>query len=116
MDGELPEEGDARFTVSLEILPTIEDVKAEDLALEKLVVPYKSITAHVFREPVPLSLGENLDAWDAWLAQHLSAPVLATKPFTPLPVLGVPGWWPANNDPAYYADAGVFRPARTDPS
>ena len=84
--------------------------------LEKLVVPYKSITAHVFREPVPLSLGENLDAWDAWLAQHLSAPVLATKPFTPLPVLGVPGWWPANNDPAYYADAGVFRPARTDPS
>jgi trigger factor len=39
VDGELPEEGDARFTVSMEILPTIEDVKAEDLALEKLVVP-----------------------------------------------------------------------------
>ncbi|MCU0892649.1 MAG: hypothetical protein MUE77_13180 [Sandarakinorhabdus sp.] len=39
VDGELPEEGDARFTVSLEILPTIEDVKAGDLALEKLVVP-----------------------------------------------------------------------------
>jgi hypothetical protein len=82
--------------------------------LEKLVVPYKSITAHVFREPVPWTLGDDLGAWDAWLAQHLSAPVLATKPFTPLPVLGVPGWWPANDDPAYYADAGVFRPARTD--
>ena len=39
VDGELPEEGDARFTVSLEILPTIEDVKIDDLALEKLVVP-----------------------------------------------------------------------------
>lgn len=80
--------------------------------LEKLVVPYKSITAHVLREPVPLALGADLAAWDAWLAEHLSADVLATKPFTPLPVLGVPGWCPANEDPAYYADAGVFRPKR----
>ncbi|WP_156255149.1 trigger factor [Sandarakinorhabdus oryzae] len=39
VDGELADEGDARFTVSLEILPTIEDVKADELALEKLVVP-----------------------------------------------------------------------------
>jgi len=80
--------------------------------LEKLVTPYKSITAHVLREPVPLALGDDLAAWDAWLAQTLSAPVLARKPFTPLPVLGVPGWWLANEDPAFYADAGVFRPQR----
>ncbi|OSZ70883.1 trigger factor [Sphingomonas sp. IBVSS1] len=39
VDGELPDDGDARFTVSLEILPTIDDVKIDDLALEKLVVP-----------------------------------------------------------------------------
>ena len=39
VDGELPDDGDARFTVSLEILPTIEDVKTGDLVLEKLVVP-----------------------------------------------------------------------------
>jgi hypothetical protein len=82
--------------------------------LEKLVTPYKSITAHVFRTPVPEALGDDLAAWDHWLAQGLSAPVLAAKPFTPLPVLGVPGWWPANEEPAYYADAGVFRPRRTD--
>lgn len=81
--------------------------------LEKLVTPYKSITAHVLREPVPMELGNDLSSWDAWLAQGLSAPLLASKPFTPLPVLGVPGWWPANDDPAYYADAGVFRPRRT---
>lgn len=80
--------------------------------LEKLVTPYKSITAHVLREPVPVSLGDDLAKWDAWLAEGLSAQVLASKPFTPLPVLGVPGWWPANDDPAYYADAGVFRPRR----
>jgi hypothetical protein len=82
--------------------------------LEKLVAPYKSITAHVFREPVPVSLGDDLASWDDWLAGQLSAPRLAAKPFTPLPVLGVPGWWPANEDPAYYADARVFRPRRPD--
>jgi len=80
--------------------------------LEKLVTPYKSITAHVLREPVPMALGEDLSAWDAWLARTLSAPVLAAKPFTPLPVLGVPGWWPANEDAGFYADAGVFRAPR----
>jgi hypothetical protein len=80
--------------------------------LEKMVAPYKSITAHVWRTPVPMDLGDDLAAWDAWLAHGLSAPLLATKPFTPLPVLGVPGWSPANDDPAYYADDGVFRPRR----
>ncbi|MBU6166923.1 MAG: trigger factor [Alphaproteobacteria bacterium] len=39
VDGELADDGDARFTVSMEILPTIADVKIDDLALEKLVVP-----------------------------------------------------------------------------
>lgn len=94
--------------------------------LEKLVAPYKSITAHVLCLPVPPELGPpplhaNADTttaqsaphpWDAWLAQQLAPDWLARKPFTPLPVLGVPGWWPANADPAFYADAQVFRPAR----
>ena len=80
---------------------------------EKLVAPYKSITGHVYREPVPLALGDDLAAWDDWLAARLTAVQLATKPFTPLPVLGVPGWWPANEAPAFYADVGVFRPRRT---
>jgi len=39
VDGELADDGDARFTVSLEVLPTIDDVKIDELALEKLVVP-----------------------------------------------------------------------------
>ncbi|MFN3495907.1 MAG: DUF3025 domain-containing protein [Hydrogenophaga sp.] len=78
--------------------------------LEKLVQPYKSITAHVYREPVPLDLGENLEAWDVWLAQRLAPSDLASKPFTPLPVLGVPGWWPPNEAPGFYADPSVFRP------
>ncbi len=75
--------------------------------LEKLVSPRKAITAHVYR--VPLDLAP--DALDAWLAQDLQAPRLAGKPFVPLPVLGVPGWWP-EQDAAFYADARVFRPPR----
>ncbi|MBX3611914.1 MAG: DUF3025 domain-containing protein [Hydrogenophaga sp.] len=81
--------------------------------LEKLAAPYKSITAHVFVEPVPAALGAHLPDWDVWLAERLQGEALERKPFTPLPVLGVPGWWPANEDPAFYADAQVFRPPRT---
>ena len=32
------------------------------------------------------------------MAADLSAGKLAAKPFVPLPVLGVPGWWPENED------------------
>jgi hypothetical protein len=79
--------------------------------LEKLVTPYKSITAHVYAVPVPLGL-EGDAAWDAWLAASLSAEGLRHKPFTPLPVLGVPGWWSANQNAGFYDDVGVFRPRR----
>lgn len=78
--------------------------------LEKLVWPRKAITAHVYRVPLGLAPA----ALDAWLAQDLYAERLATKPFAPLPVLGVPGWWAANEAPAFYADTAVFRPARAD--
>ncbi|MNV85284.1 hypothetical protein D3C71_1792260 [compost metagenome] len=50
---------------------------------------------------------------DAWLAQQMEPGHWAGKPFTPLPVLGVPGWWPANEDPQFYADPQVFRPPRS---
>jgi len=60
--------------------------------LEKLARPRKPITAHV------------------WLGQADEVVErLGDKPL-PLPVLGVPGWWPANEAPAFYDDASVFRP------
>ena len=81
--------------------------------MEKLVQPYKSITAHVLTWPVPDALGADLAAWDSWLAAELARQPLVPKPFTPLPVLGVPGWWPENEAPGFYADASVFRPPRS---
>jgi hypothetical protein len=77
-------------------------------ALEKLVRPYKSITAHLWRVPQWVQPA----ALDAWLAQDLSTVKLASKPFSPLPLLGAPGWWAANEDASFYADAQVFRPGR----
>lgn len=78
--------------------------------IEKLVYPRKPITAHVYRAQVAIySIAEV----DAWMAQDLSADKLASKPFAHLPVLGVPGWWAANEDAAFYADASVFRAPRS---
>ena len=57
--------------------------------------PRKGLTAHVLLAD-PLSL---------------SAQSWAQKPFCPLPVMGLPGWWAdGGQDAAFYADAGVFRP------
>jgi hypothetical protein len=77
--------------------------------LEKLVYPRKPITAHVF---IARAAIESIADLDAWLAQALSAPLLASKPFAHLPVLGVPGWWPDNARPEFYADPSVFRAPR----
>jgi hypothetical protein len=75
--------------------------------LEKLATaPRKPLTAHVLMLPTSALAGADVVA----AALALSAAGWAAKPFHPLPVLGVPGWWPANADPAFYDDAAVFRP------
>ena len=76
--------------------------------LEKLVTPRKNLTAHVFAAACPSGATAEVDAW---LAGQLAASRLAAKPFLPLPVLGVPGWWPENADFSFYDDPLVFRPA-----
>ncbi|MGE5622465.1 MAG: DUF3025 domain-containing protein [Bacillota bacterium] len=82
--------------------------------MEKLVTPFKAITAHAW--PVASEAYFDLPqsgkrAWiDAVVAGKLAGGV-ATGAFTPLPVLGVPGWW-AGQDEAFYADTAVFRPSR----
>lgn len=75
--------------------------------LDKLMQPRKAITAHVWIADTARDACE-IHA----LPRALTPQRLATQPFVPLPVLGVPGWWPANRDPGFYADAQVFRPPR----
>lgn len=77
--------------------------------VEKLVAPRKDITAHVLCAQPGLS---DAGQADAWLAEMLNVPMLSTKPFVPLPVMGIPGWCTDSEDPGFYADQTVFRPAR----
>jgi hypothetical protein len=77
--------------------------------LEKLVSPYKSVVAHVF----PAQSAMNFKVMDAAIAAQLSEHSLIPKPFVPLPVLGVPRWWAANERPDFYADSTVFRAPRS---
>jgi hypothetical protein len=66
--------------------------------LEQLATaPRKALTAHVLLADEPLAL---------------TSAQWAAKPFLPLPVLGVPGWWPANEVAGFYRDTQVFRPRR----
>lgn len=81
--------------------------------LEKLVSPRKAITAHVYRV---WPTTESITSLDDFVAADLSAEKLATKPFAHLPVLGVPGWWPENENPDFYDDASVFRSLRAGSS
>jgi hypothetical protein len=76
--------------------------------LEKQVTPYKSITAHVFRIASAVDAKDD-QVLDVWLANNLQPDYLATKPYLPLPVLGIPGWWPENEDLSFYSDTQVFR-------
>ena len=84
--------------------------------LEKLANPRKPITAHVYQGTQVMSetdATDNLGNLDLWVASDLSAGKLAGKPFSPLQVLGVPGWWSDNENFSFYDDSDVFRPAKS---
>ena len=74
--------------------------------MEKLTQPRKAMTAHVWVIPECVDL-------QTYLTEVLTPELLASKPHFPLPVLGVPGWWAANEAPDYYEDIRVFRPLNT---
>lgn len=83
--------------------------------MEKLTQPFKAITAHawiveVTPEFFDLAEAQQRDQLDQIVSQQLTYG-LSTAQFTPLPVLGVPGWWP-QQDEAFYSDQSVFRAKR----
>lgn len=77
--------------------------------LEKLSSPRKPMTAHVLCAP---GASPSIAIDDARIAHALDPAHLVSKPFAPLPVLGVPGWWAPNEAPGFYDDTEVFRPPR----
>lgn len=82
---------------------------------EKALHPYIGLTGHGLVLPVAAELLEE-DAptqsarLDGLLAERLSEP--QSLSYTPVPLLGVPGWWADNEIEAFYDDTGYFRPKR----
>jgi hypothetical protein len=86
---------------------------------EKALRPYVGMTGQGLLLPVEAAffgwpLEEQLRHLDESLAQYLTEPghCRSTAELTPVPLLGVPGWTPDNDDPAYYDNAAYFRPGR----
>jgi hypothetical protein len=86
--------------------------------LEKLLDPWKSITAHALllqvespRSPPPDG-AEFPACLDTVLGERLEAGGLCDSPadLSPLPLAGIPGWWlNGPQDTEFYADKAVFR-------
>jgi hypothetical protein len=88
---------------------------------EKALEPYKGVTAKALIVDTAAGLfdaplGQQLAELDARAADYFSgAQALAsTRTLPPLPILGIPGWEPANAREDYYDDAAQFRPGRSN--
>jgi len=85
--------------------------------LEKFLQPYKSLTAHTLLVRLDDTFPETpratlLQMLDEMLAERLLAGAILDSPasLSPLPLMGIPGWWPAHeqNDD-FYQDRQVIR-------
>lgn len=86
---------------------------------EKALQPFLGITSRGILlevEPALLSapLPDRLDEIDGRLAAHIgdAGRVLATRELDVVPILGVPGWHPANEESSFYDNTDYFRSVR----
>lgn len=82
--------------------------------LQKAMHPYIGLTGHglifeVEATLMKLPLPERISHADALLADYLQHD-LTPEEFDPLPILGVPGFFDANQQPTFYEDTRYFRP------
>ncbi|MDO5770053.1 MAG: DUF3025 domain-containing protein [Psychrobacter sp.] len=89
--------------------------------LEQLVAPRKPLCAHTLILAVEsdfftLSMTERMGYLDKRLSQKLDEllqdETVTPRALSPLPILGVPHFWPDNADPEFYNDTFVFRSGR----
>lgn len=87
--------------------------------LEKALAPYVGVTAKAllfkvdadFLSATPAAQVTVIDGLAArWLMNE--ANLGAAENFSPLPWLGIPGWWQANASPSFYDNQQYFRPGR----
>lgn len=83
--------------------------------LEKLLAPWPGITAKCLFVRMDAPVGESgyAASVDEAVAEiWRNGTITHPAELFPLPVLGIPGWWPANENPDFYDDKAVFRPGR----
>lgn len=84
---------------------------------EKSLDPYIGFTGKALYLKVTADFFE-LDNWDKYqyldtlLSASLETLMQDNSQLFPLPMLGVPGWWPANENSAFYDNGQYFRPKR----
>ncbi len=86
---------------------------------EKSLQPYAGMTgkASVFlidKKTDNNQLVTDLSRYDAMMAVRLSQDIYASKDFSPLPLMGVPGWSEENNAESFYENKNVFRAKKSD--
>jgi hypothetical protein len=86
---------------------------------EKLLAPYIGVTGHSLLLAVDddfhgLPEGERIERLDARAAAVIAdgAAFAGVRDLAPVPVLGVPGAWPASGEASFYDNARYFRPRR----
>lgn len=85
---------------------------------EKALSPYIGMTANALSIQIDADFFSQdrhvqMQALDLLIAKELQQGILETPAsLSPLPVLGVPGWWQDNNDTEFYNNKNYFRPKR----
>lgn len=89
---------------------------------EKALTPYVGMTGHALLLPLlsPSPAGRDVSHTplpvaevDALAATVLTQIIQQPRDLSPLPVLGVPGWFDANRDAVFYDNADYFRARRS---
>ena len=84
--------------------------------LEKMLDPFVGVTAkalllnvdeNFFSQSHATQIAEIDSRVSAWLMNEAS--LASTRNLHPLPILGIPGWFAANESPSFYDDAHYFR-------
>lgn len=86
---------------------------------EQALRPFRGLTGKGIVIPVLDSffrtpLKQQVNELDGKLTAFIREPgsLVSPRQLAPIPLLGVPGWWPPNERPGFYDDAGYFRPGR----
>lgn len=80
--------------------------------LDQLRAPFLGLTAHALLLELPPDLTD--EQLDQHVAEHITQQQSHWTPadLAPLPMLGIPGWWPGNDTPAFYENRQYFRRER----